>query len=139
MYKPIRKISSIALRFGCSKFGLNPQFGKPAELVFLFSSLSYFVFISWLIAKDIKFTVKVQNGFYIVYVPVTLLTVWKKVLFQNFRFFVRSFGLYAKIGYEANWEVAEVNRRQRANLAKELHQTQWGKNHWYEQNLLSTM
>jgi len=55
-------------------------------------------------------------------------------MFQLFR----SFFAFANFGYDKNWEVAEVNSLQRAKTAKGLNQTQWGKNFWYENNLLLT-
>jgi len=140
MYKHIRQLSATALRLGCSHFGANPNHaGKQNELVYLFKNLHYCAYVSWLLAHGYTCRVAEKNGNYNVYVSLALLNVPRKTLFKNYRQFCALLPLATSYGYCTNWEVAEVNRRERAKHAESLCATQWGKKNWYELNLLSTI
>lgn len=138
--KNIKSLSSAALRSGCSRFGLNPVQNNRDEIVFVFRSLSWCAFASYLLSRKIPFRTGYKNNFYSVYVPILLLRVYgnKKILFKNMFQLFRSFFAFANFGYESNWENAEVNRIKRQQIASSLNQTQWGKKLWYENNLILT-
>jgi hypothetical protein len=136
--KRIKSLSSAALRLGCSYYGLNPVLNNRDEIVFVFRSLSWCAFASYLLSHKIPFHTGCKNNFYSVYVPVLLLLVYgsKKILFKNMFQLFKSFFAFANFGYDKNWEVAEVNSLQRNQNAASLCSTQWGKKLWYENNLL---
>lgn len=126
----IKFISSAALRFGCSYFGLYFNRLDKNEVVFVFRSLSHFAFSAWLYSNNIRHYITYKNGFYSVRVPFSLLHIYHpgKILFKNFYQFITGFYAFAAFGvHSQNWLVARYNHRKKQNSINTLSASSWGK------------